>query len=346
MATPKSSNDLSAAFRVGEKYTHEEVYRGLAVGNAGGIRPCIGVADELRRLVVMTSVPDSRILSENPYHDRVEGGVLVYTAAGREGDQALSGMNKRLVEQLDQPFPIYGFQNIGSRRDKALGNRRWEFLGLLQYLRHYKENQIDSRGQQREAWVFEMQVHQEPNVISSSDDIKTSAMVLRAFQRKEKEDSEDRVIVDTALTLPQRFRPIDPMEAERLRRVMLNLQPRKFEHLIKQVLEITGFENVSVTRYSQDGGVDVNAFAGSNFWPVRNMQVQVQAKRWLHTVGRREVAELRGSLEPFARGAIVTTSHYSKSAMAEALMVGKNPIVLVDGYEFANIIGNFKIDVG
>ena len=255
-------------------------------------------------------------------------------------------MNKRLVEQLDDPFPIYGFQNIGSRRDKALGNRRWEFLGLLQYLRHYKENQIDSRGSLREAWVFEMQVHHEPNVISSKNDTKVSAEVLRQFQHTFKQDNEDRAIVDTTLTIPQRFRPIDPMEAERIRRLMLNLQPRKFEHLIKEVLEVTGFENVSVTRYSQDGGVDVNAFAGSSFWPVRSMLIQVQAKRWMHTVGRREVAELRGSLEPFARGAIVTTSHYSKSAVLEAVNAGKNPIVLVDGYEFANIIGNFNISIG
>jgi hypothetical protein len=66
---PTSTN----AFRVGEKYTHEEVYRGLEVGNAGGIRPCIGKGGELRRLVVMTSVPTARIASENPYYDRVEG---------------------------------------------------------------------------------------------------------------------------------------------------------------------------------------------------------------------------------------------------------------------------------
>jgi restriction endonuclease Mrr len=136
------------------------------------------------------------------------------------------------------------------------------------------------------------------------------------------------------------------VEAEQIRRVMLNLPPQKFEHLIKQVLEVTGFERVTVTRYSQDGGVDVNAFAGPTFWPLRNVLVQVQAKRWLHTVGRREVAELRGSLRPFARGAIVTTSHYSKSAVIEAVEPGKNPIVLLDGYEFANIVGNLKITVG
>ena len=96
-------------FRVGETYTHEEVYRGLKVGNAGGIRPCIGDDDEIRRLVVMTSEPSARILRENPYHDRIENGILTYTAAGREGDQTLAGMNKRLPTQLNFDFPIHGF---------------------------------------------------------------------------------------------------------------------------------------------------------------------------------------------------------------------------------------------
>ena len=226
----------TSLFRIGEKYTHEEVYRGLGVGNAGGIRPCIGKEGELRRLVVMTSVPTARIASENPYHDRVEGNVLVYTATGRKGNQFVSGMNKRLVEQLDTPFPIYGFQNIGSRRDKKLGSRRWEFLGLLQYLRHYKETQIDSRGKARDAFIFEMQVHREQNSVAPEFDFKIYSEVLREFQKTEKKDSGDRTIIDSSVTLSPKLRKIDGLEAERIRCTMLNLQPQRFEHLIKNVV--------------------------------------------------------------------------------------------------------------
>jgi hypothetical protein len=150
----------------------------------------------------MTSVPTARILSENPYHDRVEGNVLVYTAEGREGTQDISRMNKRLVEQLDRPFPIYGFLNIGSRRDRDLGNRRWEFLGLLQYLRHYKEAQIDSRGKPRDALVFEMQIHREPNLIPPEHDAIISAKVLHHFLKSQKQDIEDATIVDNTIVLP------------------------------------------------------------------------------------------------------------------------------------------------
>jgi restriction endonuclease Mrr len=101
--------------------------------------------------------------------------------------------------------------------------------------------------------------------------------------------------------------------------------------------------DVHVTRYSQDGGIDVNAIAGKTMWPLRGLLVQIQAKRWLHTVGRKEVAELRGSLQPHARGAVVTTSQFSKAALGEASDAGKHPIVLIDGFEFARVVTVFSV---
>ncbi len=53
---------------------------------------------------------------------------------------------------------------------------------------------------------------------------------------------------------------------------------------------------------------------------------------------RKEVAELRGSLQPFARGAVVTTSHFSKAAISEACEEGKNPITLVDGFRLSKVV--------
>jgi restriction endonuclease Mrr len=74
-----------------------------------------------------------------------------------------------------------------------------------------------------------------------------------------------------------------------------------------------------------------------------SVMIQIQAKRWLHTVGRKEVAELRGSLQPYARGAVVTTSQFSKAAIGEACETGKQPIILIDGYEFAHIVTTHKV---
>ncbi len=327
------------SFEIGKRYTHEEVYRSLGVGNAGGIRPSIGSEGELRRLVVMTTAPDARILRENPYHDRIEGDVLVYTAAGLEGHQSVAGHNKRLIEQLETPFPIYGFSNVGSRRDMKLGKSRWEFLGLLQYLRHYKELQVDSHNNPREAFVFEMLIHREVATIPVQHGMTLSAELVSKTRADNGVEEGDRIIAR------EEPRESGTVSAEPIRRRLLALPPEGFEHLIKKVLELTGFKRVTVTRYSQDGGIDVNAYAMEQIWPVRGLHVQVQAKRWIHTVGRREVAELRGSLAPFARGAIVTTSFFSRAALAESSADGKNPIVLIDGPEFAGMVGGLKLNI-
>jgi Restriction endonuclease len=334
---------LISSFRVGQRYTHEEVYQSLSVGNAGGIRPCVGAKKELRRLVVMTSAPNARILSENPYHDRIEADVLVYTAAGREGNQSVAGANKRLPSQLDAPFPIYGFTNIDNRRDSQHGRRRWEFLGLLQYARHYPEIQVDVRQHPRDAWVFEMLIHRSPDVIPIEHDTSISTQIIASSPLRAATD--ERELVRGPIPNTPREKTPDLIHIESVRRKLLALHPERFEHLVKSVLESSGFAKVSVTRYTQDGGIDVNAYANSTIWPLRNLHLQVQAKRWLHTVGRREVAELRGSLEPLARGAIVTTSYFSRAAETESQAPGKSPIVLVNGSDFAGILGNLKIRI-
>ena len=146
------------------------------------------------------------------------------------------------------------------------------------------------------------------------------------------------MLASTASGSPDTTADFDPVQLEKVRSQMLSLSPEGFEHLVKKTLVSSGFSDVHVTRYSQDGGIDINAVAGDQMWPVRDLLVQVQAKRWLHTVGRKDVAELRGSLQLHAHGAVVTTSHFSKAALDEASHPGKRPIVLVDGYDFARVV--------
>jgi hypothetical protein len=70
-------------FRVGELYSNAEIQDALEVGNAGGVRVKLGDDKSVRRVVVTTTKAKSRIQSENPYHDRIEGDILTYTGAGK-----------------------------------------------------------------------------------------------------------------------------------------------------------------------------------------------------------------------------------------------------------------------
>lgn len=322
---------------VGELYSNAEIQSELNVGNAGGIRVRLTDDNKPRRMVLLTSKSDARLVSENPYCDRIENDFLVYTGGGREGDQSLAGVNKRIPQQLVHDFPIYGFEIIRSRRSTKRDPKRWRFLGLLEYVRHYPETQVDVNKQVRQVWLFEFRIHAKPAVIAPAHDSEISSMLLtesRMAPGNEMDERELAVITNDGPTCDS----IDPVEVERERSQLLSLSPERFEHLIKDVLELTGFQRVSVTQYSQDGGIDINAYSGREMWPIKDLLIQVQAKRWLHTVGRREVAQLRGSLEPFARGTLVTTSHFSKAAITEAKQDGRSPIVLVDGFKFASLV--------
>ncbi|MCD4728886.1 MAG: restriction endonuclease [Pirellulales bacterium] len=336
-------------FRVGDLYSSAQIQTALSVGNAGGVRLSLGTDRTPTRMVLLTSVAEARQANENPYHDRVEGAALVYTGAGREGDQLLSGINKRIPQQLEMGFPIYGFTIVGSRRDKSLGPKRWMFLGLLEYVRHYPDTQLDVRQKLRQVWIFEFYIHaNRPNVVVS-EEVRLFNSLRSESGKADAVGIEDRQTMTSELTADKTTPKKDATRVEAERSRLLTLSPERFEHVVRHVLLHTGFERVCVTKYSQDGGIDVNAFVGKHLWLIRNVLVQVQAKRWLHTVGRKEVAELRGSLQPFAHGAVVTTSHFSRAAIVEASEAGKKPIVLVDGYEFATILlamGKKRLEVG
>jgi hypothetical protein len=333
-------------FTVGDFYSNEELYTSLNVGNAGGVRASVGLAGDIQRLVVLTSNASARQAKENPYHDRIEGDILVYTGAGREGEQSLAGANKRIPLQLLSAFPIYGFLLTHSRRDRSIGPKRWQFLGLLEYLRHYPENQVDSRGQLRTAWIFEFRIHREPGIVPIEHEAPISMDVISASKEQSRLEETDREIVPPSMMEDSDEQRAKATKIELTRRNLLSVTPERFEYFVKELLVQHGFVDAAVTKFSQDGGIDVNAVAGQRMWPIHGLHLQVQAKRWLHTVGRREVAELRGSLAPFARGAVVTTSHFSKAAVVEANEVGKNPIVLVDGIQLATVVDalNLKVD--
>lgn len=325
-------------FDVGNLYSAEEIQHQLEVGNAGGIRVSLDSKRHVRRVVLLTAAPTAKIERENPYHDRIEGDVLVYSAAGLHGDQTLGGANKRLPTQPDAQFPIYGFRLNESRR-KA-GVKRWEFLGLLQFLRFYPDNQIDRAGCLRKTWLFELRVCTElPKVrIAEEKALMGAAFSAFKFDPMREERTEAEPFIDSSSDIRVTAEAIESVRAK-----IFALDPRGFELLVQYALERTGFENVSVTRYTADNGIDVNARVSPVQWPIAGMRVQVQAKRWLHTVGRREIAELRGSLEPFAQGAVVTTSFFSRAALTEAKAPGRQPIVLIDGYHFALTVASHGI---
>jgi hypothetical protein len=111
---------IPAAFQVDDLYSSAEIQHALSVGNAGGVRLSVNDTGTVKRMVVMTSDVSAKAARENPYHDRIEDSILVYTGAGLQGDQIVGGVNARIPQQLAAPFPIYGFTLVASRRNRSV----------------------------------------------------------------------------------------------------------------------------------------------------------------------------------------------------------------------------------
>lgn len=320
-------------FVIGEKYTNDQIRFALNVENVGGIRPSIDLQKNLKHLAIFTTARTyDKVTSENPYQDKIENDVLTYTAQGRTGDQTITGRNRRVIEQYSVPIPFYCFSNEG--------RQVYTFLGLVELLRHYQEYQVDRKNMLRAVWIFEFRIHNEIPIvpIANAKDLTTAF-----FEESRKEGVEREIL---PLELPQvEHREAITYEVEKLRVQLLQINPYKFEYLVKDVIEAHGFKDVVVTPSSQDGGIDLNAYVAESNYFFSKTHVQFQVKRWRHSVGSVEINSFRGALSTTAKGVFITTSHFTKAAVREAEHPIKPSISLVDGFLFSKIVKEASIDV-
>lgn len=332
------SGNLVTQFKVDECYTNDQIRYALSVENLGGIRPSLDSQKNLRHVAILTAAEDSgRMLHENPYRDRIENDVLIYTAQGRAGDQQLTGRNKRLPEQYTIPTPFFGFIN--------LGRQTYRFLGLLELLRHYQEHQVDKRGSVRKVWVFELRIHRHPDVVPIDQAAAISAALLGESRRQNLVSELEREVAELPDIGQASAENLTLFEAETVRGRLITVDPYKFEHLIKGLMERNGFTSVSVTSASGDGGIDINAYVDSIHDFFAGTHVQAQVKRWRHAIGSVEINKFRGALSTTAKKVFITTSHYTRAAVMEANHKSKLGVTLIDSAKLASIITRSGIDV-
>jgi len=127
-----------------------------------------------------------------------------------------------------------------------------------------------------------------------------------------------------------------------IQELLSSMDPIAFEHLVKRVLEAMDYDNVKVTKPSNDGGVDVVADIELGITSVREV---VQVKRHKKTIQRKDLDALRGSLHRFdaVRGTIITSGRFSKGTSAAAFERGAAPITLIDGAKLIDLLIEHEI---
>jgi restriction system protein len=112
--------------------------------------------------------------------------------------------------------------------------------------------------------------------------------------------------------------------------IIKSLSPGGFERLTQRLLRESGFQQVTVTGKSGDGGIDGIGTLKVN--PFVSFNVLFQCKRYQGAVTPSQVRDFRGAMMGRAdKGLIITTGTFTLDAKKEARRDGVPPIELVDG---------------
>jgi restriction system protein len=124
--------------------------------------------------------------------------------------------------------------------------------------------------------------------------------------------------------------------------------PRFFERLVLQLLLKMGYGGSiegagQVVGKTGDGGIDGIIKEDKLGLDI----IYIQAKRWEGVVSVVEVRNFSGSLDPHGakKGVFITTSSFTKDARDFVTRLGEKKIVLIDGFELAQLMIDHDIGV-
>ncbi len=142
-------HDLMMLLKRGDVLSNREISRIFAVCAQRGIRYRGSLHNGINHAVIITvlqKMPEENV--HNPYNDRLEGDILLYTGEGRVGNQKMARGNLVLERQMVEGYPVFVFEK------KTPG--RYMFLGQYSVLSVDTEIQPDIKGQRREVFIYKL----------------------------------------------------------------------------------------------------------------------------------------------------------------------------------------------
>lgn len=120
------------------------------------------------------------------------------------------------------------------------------------------------------------------------------------------------------------------------------LPPAGFERFCQRLLRESGFEQVTITGRSGDGGIDGIGILQVN--ALVSFKVLFQCKRYTGSVAPSQVRDFRGAMMGRAdKGILITTGSFTSDARKEAVRDGVPPIELVDGEKLVNMLEQLEL---
>jgi len=130
--------------------------------------------------------------------------------------------------------------------------------------------------------------------------------------------------------------PANPDIRRQLKVRLLDLSPRAFELFAGDLLVYVGLQNIAVTRFIGDGGIDAHGDLISESGLVC-VHAGVQVKRYRRNVRRPEIDEFIGAYGgQYDRGIFITTAGYAGQAREKA---ATSPLLRVDVVDGDQVVG-------
>lgn len=203
------------------------------------------------------------------------------------------------------------------------------------YLKKY--GVIENTG--RAVWIILPEYSSVKSVDVESVVKAVKAIASKNSKKKEINQNNDD-LEDDGVEFPDE---IEPWKIK-LSEVLHNMNPYSFEKLAQRVLRESGFDDVKVTKKSGDGGID-----GTGKLKINGMfsfNVAFQCKRYIGNVGSSDIRDFRGSLTTdIEKPIFITTGTFSRAAIEEASVPGKQQIYLINGEEFIDMLIKYKVGV-
>ena len=160
-------------------------------------------------------------------------------------------------------------------------------------------------------------------------------------QKKKKAKKEEHAESEITET-PESIFPIQLDHRSTLMSIIQDLPPEGFERLCQRLLRESGFEQVTITGKSGDGGLD--GIGILQMTPFVSFKVLFQCKRYSGTISSSQVRDFRGAMMGRTdKGIIMTTGIFTSNAKKEANREGVPPIELVDGEKLVDMFENLEL---
>ncbi len=138
------------------------------------------------------------------------------------------------------------------------------------------------------------------------------------------------ILKNSATQIPALVEQANKNVRKKIREMIINMTWKEFEtNFLLSILESLGFNSITLTRPSHDGGKDALCVYRRG---IVESSAIVSAKHFKKNVGVAEVQRVRGISENADSAVIITSSDFSKAAKKEAKVVWQNhrSVVLVN----------------